>query len=384
MVDGHDFYSKSTDERVLRPRSVSAGRVQRILFITPFLDDNSTGRTYSLWLIAKHLGWETEVVSFYGSDDVWGPVSDTDFAKDCRRIHAKWRFQRVRRLRKMSSDFTAVVAVKPLPQTLGIALAARRFGRFPLLLDIDDPDIESRLTWHPVLRALVWRIRFFRYWLTIRQPKRLASRVPVMVSNPELSRRYGGEVVPHARVDPGPGAAHHSEAPVIAFIGTARAHKGVEVLRSAVDSISWAGFSLVITAQPPKDARPWESWVGETTLPEGIALVASADLVVIPSLDGVHSRGQLPVKLVDAMLTGRAVIVSDVEPLPWAVGSMGGAVVAPGDASALAEALLNLRPPEIRAEVGEAMRERALRLFTPDECAPSFERAVRRSQCVDP
>lgn len=343
-----------------------------VLFLTPNLEDNSTGRTYSLWLLANALGWTSKVISFRG-ESVWSPLRDSEFADACSKIGISSRSEQAKYLSRIASEYDVVIAVKPLRDSFGIAISALKIKPFPLVVDIDDPDIEARLAWRPLWRAVAWRIRFFRYWVSIRNPSVIHDKAEIIVSNPTLQKKYGGALVPHARTDPSAGANHISNQPKIAFVGTTRAHKGVDILRQAVALTSDAGFTIGITADAPPDAMPWESWIGRVPFEKGLEFVAEADIVVIPSRRNDNSVGQLPVKLVDAMLLGRAVVVTDVDPLPWAVGDDG--VVVNGTADAIAEALLALIDPATRAHLGSKMRDRALELFTVERIAPAFEGA---------
>ncbi|WP_162236913.1 glycosyltransferase family 4 protein [Agreia sp. Leaf283] len=343
-----------------------------VLFVTPNLEDNSTGRTYSLWLLANALGWSSKVISFRG-ESVWTPLLDSEFAAACSKIGISSRSEQAKYLSRVASEYDVVVAVKPLRDSFGIAISALKIKPFPLVVDIDDPDIEARLAWKPLWRAVAWRIRFFRYWVSIRNPPAIHDKAEVIVSNPTLQKKYGGALVPHARTDTFAGATHASDQPKVAFVGTTRAHKGVDILRQAVALTSDAGFTIGITADAPPDAKPWESWIGRVPFEKGLEFVAEADIVVIPSRRNDNSIGQLPVKLVDAMLLGRAVVVTDVDPLPWAVGENG--IVVEGSPEAIATALLALKDPTTRARLGTAMRDRALELFIVERISPAFEGA---------
>ncbi|WP_307109499.1 glycosyltransferase family 4 protein [Rhodococcus sp. SORGH_AS_0303] len=349
----------------------------KVLFVTPILSDNSTGRTYSLWLNTIAAGWQASVVSYNG-DKVWEPLAGTDFAEACISYSYVKRQQRRVHLAELSRNFDVVVAVKPLPQSLGVALDAFQVRRFPLVIDIDDPDLEARLAMRPYFRGIAWRARHFRFWLRVRSADAIQRRGTVTVSNPVLKDQYGGQIVAHSRVDPGVGADHTSTTPTVAFVGTARAHKGINELRQAVALCQGNKVRLVVTAEAPSDAQPWESWIGSSTLDDGLKIVQESDIVVIPSLPVGFSTGQLPAKLVDAMLCGRAVVVSNVAPLDWAVGASGIISVA-GDAHSIASKITALCDPSVRSENGAAMRSRGLALFSVESVGNDFEKACRRS-----
>jgi glycosyltransferase involved in cell wall biosynthesis len=269
-----------------------------------------------------------------------------------------------------------VIAVKPLPTSFGVALDAVARAGAPLLLDVDDPDIEVRTTWRPLRERLRHPLPPERRRELMRLGS-LARTTPLLVSNPVLQRMYGGVVVPHVR-EPVPAPAYSSTTtPTVRFVGSVRAHKGVELLRRAVAEESPQDrLRLEVTADRPSDAAPWERWLGSTTVEEGARLVAEADVIAVPSLPNAWSPAQLPAKLIDAMAAGRAVVASDTEPVSWALGRTG-VVVPAGDRDALTKALHHLRVPAVRQALGEAARERAVELFSTAAVAPVFEAAAR-------
>jgi glycosyltransferase involved in cell wall biosynthesis len=99
---------------------------------------------------------------------------------------------------------------------------------------------------------------------------------------------------------------------------------------------------------------------------------------VVPSADTPFARAQLPVKLIDAMMAGRAVIASDLAPIRWALGGTG-VLVRPGSAHELVLALRRLTVDESTgvSYLGALARERALAHFTPQAVAPALAAAVR-------
>lgn len=342
----------------------------KVLFVTKDLSDNSTGRTYSLWLLVQKIGWSSRIVSSAGGE-IWKPLQDTDFADQCVRLTPNspdWD--------EAARQCDVIVSVKPVLGAFDIAsLLAVRHGK-PLLLDIDDPDLDAILGIGNPVKALAKSVlRARTYWPT-RKLRRMIKDYPILVSNPHLQSQYGGTVVPHVRTDSGIGALHGSSEPRVAFVGTNRGHKGISTLRNAVARVAHLGVKLEITDYPPRDRLAHEQWTGPSSLTAGIELVKRSDIVVIPSVGrNRYAAGQLPVKLVDAMMAGRAVVVSDLPPLQWAVGDAGLVFRADDDLD-LARQIERLTDPKYRQELGERARTRALRLFSTDTVAHSFERAV--------
>jgi glycosyltransferase involved in cell wall biosynthesis len=103
--------------------------------------------------------------------------------------------------------------------------------------------------------------------------------------------------------------------------------------------------------------------------------VMDADVVIVPSRPYGYSRGQLPMKLIDAMLAGRAVAVSGVGPLPWAVGDAG-LVFRPDSAEDIRRTLVDLGDVGMRRDLGQRARRLALSRYTPEAVAPALEGAV--------
>ncbi len=343
-----------------------------LLFVTPRIDDNSIGRTLSLWLLAQADGWRTTVVSPVAAHGpIWAPLRGSQFAQQCRQLPTEQPGNRAA-LRQLIRGADRVVVVKAVPESLG--RVADLIDRPELVLvDVDDPDIEARTRWlSPRARAGALRQKW--YW-ELRRCRRLVRQYRVTVSNPVLQRMYGGRLLPHARTDPGAGRVSEATGPKVAFVGTAKAHKGIDVLRAAVDRLTDQGFRLSVTAPPPPDAKPHETWVGQTSFEQGLSLVADADVIAVPSLDAGYARAQFPVKIVDAQLAARAVVATDVGPIAWALNGTG-ALARPGDVASLTEQLLRLRDPEVRAGLGQLGRAHALRSFTVEAVLPAFHQAL--------
>lgn len=347
----------------------------RLLLVTPNFENNSTGRTFCLWALARHLGLRTRVIGVNGRQ-VWSPVADGDFAAACEVLTPMADDERTRRLTAAVRWADVVVAVKPLPTSFGLVAPIAGVNRRPLVVDVDDPDIEYRLRWQPLRRRVKARLTGRRA-LLLRLRDALPA-YPLMVSNPVLQQRYGGVVIPHAR--PSRPAPSHRDRPqlTIRFVGSVQEHMGVDVLRRAVAKVQSAGFRLEVTDRSPRDSRSWESWLGRTTFADGQSLVEGADLVVLPSLPRSWSLAQLPAKLVDAMMFGRPVIASDLPPIRWALGGTG-KLVPPADEAALAAALMRLRDADLRHHLGSRAHARAVELFSCDAVAPEFLRVLEQA-----
>lgn len=335
-----------------------------VALIADDVSSNSLGRVFCLWQLARAADLKATVLATRG-DHIWGPLQGTEFASAVRVLGPRdasrpWDYWSPRLL----------LPVKPMHSSAGLALRWARERKTPLLLDIDDPDLEAALAIGSPARALAKWLVMPRRMSFFRSMWNLAPTLQTVVSNPVLQERYGGMVIPHVREDWGVGSEQSAQ-PSIAFVGTVRGHKGVEHLRQAVASVQDLGYRLTVTATSPPDAKPWEDWVGSTTFSEGMSIVADADVVVVPSEPTVYSEGQLPAKLIDAMMLGRAVVASDLRPHAWALGEAGELFPA-GDVRALREKLRHIADRDVRTRMGLAAADRARNLFTVDANVDRF------------
>lgn len=308
-----------------------------ICFLTDSTSSNSLGRVYCLWLLAERLGYRSVVVSGDG-DDIWGPLAGTRFSEVVlppeSALRSSWR--------RVVARSRVVVCVKPLPWQLACARELVLGGFRGIIFDVDEPDIEAGLSLnsplkHAAKRILRPRVTELFNWARRFVPKSGA----VTVSNPWLQERYGGTVLPHVREDLGDSRSEPEAGVDVAFVGTNRGHKGLAMLRIAVAALhEQYGMRLTITDQRPPDAAIWENWVGKTSLDEGLAIVRRANIVAIPSLPTAFSMGQLPVKLIDAMMLGKMIIGSDLPPIRWALAESG-LLFEPGSLSDLERCLIS-------------------------------------------
>ncbi|WP_433050325.1 glycosyltransferase family 4 protein [Dactylosporangium sp. CS-033363] len=340
---------------------------RHLLIVAPDLANNSLARAYCLWSLARAAGWTAGVAAVRG-ESIWAPLAGTEFAAACTRTTAAGLAVRAR-------GAAALVAVKPLAESLGLAVRAR--GRRPLWVDIDDPDLEVRHFGKPRRDRLSLAARTPGYWVRLHALRALARRLPCTVSNPLLGARYGGALIPHVRhafVAEGPAGRSDGrarEGMSVVFAGTPRPHKGLEELRRAVAELQGDGVTLTVTAEAPDDARPWERWTGATSLAEGERLVRAADVVALPTRPEGWGLAQLPAKLVDAMMAGVAVVATDVGPNRWALGDTG-LLVPPGRAVALTAALRRCLDPALRADLGARANARARARFSIEALTPVF------------
>jgi N-acetylglucosaminyldiphosphoundecaprenol N-acetyl-beta-D-mannosaminyltransferase len=171
--------------------------------------------------------------------------------------------------------------------------------------------------------------------------------------------------------------------PVVVALGMVTVDKGSFVLLDAFARVArrvpdaklvLAGDGELLAARRRADelglgdAVAFPGWVDDA---DKAALLERAAVVAHPSLVDA-----LPMAVLEALAAGRAVVTSAVGAMPDVVrDGVDGFVVPPGDAEALADALIRvLRSPKLRASLAAGAAETAAR-FRPDVVAARFAEA---------
>lgn len=353
----------------------------RVLVLVHDLSNNALGRAYCIYLLGQQLGWETLIAGPSFGGGVWEPLSGTEFGRSCIRLTRP--VDRNAQLRQLIPTLDLIVAIKTWSTSLGAALKLRNEFGVPVLLDVDDADYEAQLgPYSTFTQKITYATKMLRRGQTPWGMQFLRNRVHELtrtVSNPALQDLYGGLIVPHVRIPRSAGEPHGPRQTLdVAFVGTVRSHKGLTVLRRAVSTLQ-PNYRLTVTADPPGRVPPWESWVGTTSFDGGWNVLDRSDIVVVPSRSSGYGLAQLPVKLIDAMMAGRAIVASDLPPIRWALNGAG--VLLDADSfEDLRAGLQEVGDSGVRVKLGRAARSIALERFVPATVAPVFAEAARRAR----
>jgi glycosyltransferase involved in cell wall biosynthesis len=327
-------------------------------------------------------------------------------------VAAQWYWLRRRPRRYLATWAGAIIgnrnSRKFLLRTLVVVPTAAAFARTMDAVGVDH--VHAHWATHPALAA--WAIRSLTgraYSFTAHahdiyvERSMLGEKVrdaAVVVTISDHNRRllegwYGGlaehVTVIHCgvdadifrpRVDSGPpdSGPPASDRPLEAVtVATLQPQKGHRVLVEAIRLLAARGVEVHARFVGDGEERPA---LGSTIADAGLAgriellgrrpsdevadLVRAADVVVQPSVilpDG-KTEG-IPVALMEAMASGTPVIATAVSGVPELVeDGVTGRLVPPGDAAALADALLAIRAePEATARMALAGRERVLAAF---------------------
>ena len=261
-------------------------------------------------------------------------------------------------------------------------MLARRQRHRPLILDIDDWELGF------FYRGGVWG-RIGRL-LNVSNPnglpwtwlaERLVSRADALtVASRFLAERFGGVLVPHVRdtdawaperFDRAAARARLGvgDARVVMFLGTPRAHKGIDDLVEATAGLDGARLVVVGARADSASARRWAGRehvraVGEIPFDDVPRYLVAADVVAVPQRATSDTIGQVPAKLFDAMALGRPIVSTAVSMIPEILEGCG-VLVPPDNPTALRAALGRLLDdPAGAAELGRRARRRCAERYS--------------------
>ena len=126
-------------------------------------------------------------------------------------------------------------------------------------------------------------------------------------------------------------------------------------------------------------AIDYRGWVELGHIP---ALLAAADLALVPMNDTLINRARSLAKLLELMAAGLPIVAGRVgQVMEYIEDGHSGVLVPPGDPAALARAVLALlADASLRTRLGQAARERIIRHYTWEQLAMQAEAAYQRAR----
>jgi len=286
----------------------------------------------------------------------------------------------LRRLRQVAhGQKCELVIVRDLPMSPAALWVGRACG-IPILLDMAEC--------YPEMLRCAWEFEGFRLSnLLVRNPRiadaveafvlRRVDHIFVMVEESRARLLAMGisagaisivgntpDQQRYPRAEPEP-EAHHRELRV-AYVGLLNPSRGVDTVLDAAALLKATAFNvrIRIVGSGKHEERlrsraeslqlqqqvEFTGWVDNSRVP---AMIAAADVGIVPHYACGHWNTTIPNKLFDYMAAGKPVIVSDASPTARVVRETGCGLVYPShSANALADAIRQLRDPELQRTLG--------------------------------
>lgn len=370
----------------------------KVSVLTPDLSHNCLGRAHLLAQLLER-NYEVEIIGPQFQDDIWAPVRD-DY--EYREVDSgQWIHEFAPDIPELNDliDGDVVLVSKPRVPSYGIALLNRISEDRPLVLDIDDWETGFKLE-----RGKLFTLAFgvpslvhvtsFYYTRALEALSGLADARTV--SNRFLQKKFGGELIPHARdteiFDPERfnkmEARRKVDLPtdkqLVMFSGTPRSHKGVEELVRSVTMLDREDIRLVIVgADESEYVKRLRKLGGKSLILRGQQpfeeiprWIAAADVIAIPQRRGPGTKGQLPAKVFDAMAMAKPIIATNAGDLPEVLNNCGYLV------ESASEHLLKkginelLESKSLRQSLGARARSRCLQRYSHDVVAPHLSKVI--------
>lgn len=379
--------------------------------LAPDVSGGGMTRVYLVSQILQRLGCSVEVIGCQFGDAIYPPPPKTLTVKPIpgKRLPG-FIGSATRLLNQIKGD--VIYAIKPRPTSLGLALLKKAYTGRPVLLDIDDWELSwfggDRYTYRPSVRQLArdllksdGALRDLEHPFYISLGERWIQQADVVtVNNQFLQQKFGGHYLPNSKdthiFDPecfDPVASRHryglSNYRVLMFPGTARPHKGLEDVLTALDQLNQPDLRLVIVGGRKPDGYEddlmarWPQWLIKLPrfpLDQMADVVAAAHIVVVPQRDTPTAQAQFPIKLTDGMAMAKPILSTTVGDIPKILGDTGYLVAphAPNQLVAMLQTILD--NPEQAAIRGRLARERCIRHYSVDAMAETLRPLIY--QCL--
>lgn len=332
-------------------------------------------------MLAKLLDCEYRVhIVGFSNGEIWEPLRN-DTSIEYRPIRFRHRlgyaFGAAHAVRT-HVEGKLILAVKPIQASFGLGLTAKRILGRPLLLDIDDWEM-GFLSKSVCREAQLLKQRWFSdvnsplytRWLN----GKTGCADAVTVSSSFLQKRFGGFWIGQARDETIFDAARFGHRKIatktVLFLGTAREHKGLDDLVAGWSLVKSPNARLRIVGTPLEDpiikrmaerADDRVSFDGLIPFEQVPETIAAADVFVLPQRNCRASVGQMPMKLIDAMALGCAIIGTSVGDIPFWLHDGAGLIVQPSNPASLAHEIdrLIMANSEERKTLGQLARQRFL------------------------
>jgi glycosyltransferase involved in cell wall biosynthesis len=286
-------------------------------------------------------------------------------------------------LRLLRNDYDVVHAFKLLPHTAPAAAMAVKKTKKPFVLTIDDYDVASPKNFLKQA-VLKWSEKFYK------------NADAITVSSTFLQKIYGGEVIYQVPNEYAFLKRKHNgkmirerykleDKIVVLYAGTFYPHKGVDVLIKAVQSLRNDDVVLLLVGngrmkEYQRIAGKETVFTGEVPLEKIPDFVDACDIYAIPTKDTLYARAEIPAKIFEAMMMGKAIVASRLSDIPTILaGGRCGLLTKPGSISEMAEAIQQLaNDKKLRKKLGHQAKKRYFKNYSYKKIGEKIEKTYSK------
>ena len=335
-IAGQHYQEQRTKATPLRVAVASAG-----------LSHNPAGRAYTLAQLYSRFADVNIIGCLFPQwgREIWEPIRATTIPKHTFVVEDQAQFIDQAFALVCAHPYDIVHLSKPRLPNIVFGMLYKLIWNATVLMDVDDEELAfvkapTPLAWEAWLKESQTALPL-NDWLG-----QTATRLAVgwangfdgvTVSNPALQQRYGGTILRHARDEadfkPSVERRHRArsalgltaEQKVVLFLGTPRAHKGLQETAQAIASLPRQDVVLLIVGDFPKGLRALKTeiaalpgvktrFMGNQPFASVPDLLAAGDVcVLLQDPDSLAAQFQTPAKLTDALAMG-LVVLAEVTP----------------------------------------------------------------------
>lgn len=298
------------------------------------LSHNAAGRAYTLATIYNEFANVEIVGSIFPNwgKEIWEPIRDTSIPKHFFIVHDENLFVEQALKLVLAHPYDIVHLSKPRAPNVFFGILYKLVWGSKVLVDVDDEELafvgksssnQGDFTFPSNTIALLDNLPGGE-WTRLAVDS-LSYFDGTTVSNTELKRKYGGEIIRHARdmrfflnsnkkrMESRKTFGIPTDKKVVLFFGTPRLHKGILSTAEAIAELKRDDVLFVIAGERPEIEVENElvrilgahyKYIGKHQIDRAADVVALGDCTVLLQDDGPISEYQVPAKLSDALAMG--------------------------------------------------------------------------------
>ncbi|MBD1840704.1 glycosyltransferase family 4 protein [Coleofasciculus sp. FACHB-64] len=389
-------------------------RKLKISILTPDFSGGGATRAYLLGQVLQKLDYDVKILGFLFGESIY-PIPPSELPVTWVQGGKYPELLNSAKILLKNIDGDVVYAVKPRPTSFGIALLNKLRTRRPVIVDMDDWEMSwyggDNWQYRPTPKQLAQHIlksdgelRNPEHPLYLKWMEKIINRADaITVDTQFLQNRFGGIYLPNGKdtnlFDPQQYAAEVSRVRyglsdyrVLMFPGTARPHKGLEDVLTALDKLNQPDLRLVLVGgrdigdgyveQLMEKGERWIIKLPPSPSEKMPDIVAAAHVVIVPQRDSNIAQAQFPIKLTDGMAMAKPILSTYVGDIPEILGGTG-YLVAPESPEEIAEKIQWIFEHLDEAnQQGIKARERCISHYSTETMASILSDVIKDLQLV--